>query len=303
MILYDKVYYNAKRIQYNLGNKLINLCPKNNYYIFSEPRGGSTWLAEMIGSLVNRPILWEPLNEKEVKVFNELALPERLVLAPDQSASSKILIAVQKAFKGKVLNKWTTEVSSLQSLLSNKQAVVKICKGNGILPWILKHFKFNYEPIYLVRSPYAVISSQLEHVGWEKGYETIKFPKEITNTIYDRYQPFLKSLKNKEEVLTAYWCISNKAMLSGSFDESIIKIYYEDLARTPRLELDKIFNRWGIGYKLNKNSELFNKASYSASKDLTSNTEKQLNKWKSKLSQKEIKNITRVLRAFEISFD
>ncbi len=47
--------------------------PDNNHYVFADPRGGSTWLTEIIQEITQEPVMWEPLHiNKKNSPFKKL---------------------------------------------------------------------------------------------------------------------------------------------------------------------------------------------------------------------------------------
>ena len=75
MIEKNKNSYKAFKYIYNiyLSHKINTLEKFNNFnhnepfLIFSDPRGGSTWLAELLSLIPKTAVIWEPLNLTEKK--------------------------------------------------------------------------------------------------------------------------------------------------------------------------------------------------------------------------------------------
>jgi hypothetical protein len=131
--------------------------PEDQILIFSDPRGGSTWLAEMINTIPNSAILWEPLHLKYMTDFKKLGFSWRQFI-PEKEEWNEAKKAFDKVLSGKVLNEWTLLKTDIETYKEADKLIVKICRGNALLPWIVNQYNFKYKPIYLIRNPFAVVS-------------------------------------------------------------------------------------------------------------------------------------------------
>ena len=70
--------------------------------IFSDPRGGSTWLTEIIKSIPNTAIIWEPLHLKYIHQLRELNFGWRQYI-PEEVDWPQAKLLFTKIIEGKVL--------------------------------------------------------------------------------------------------------------------------------------------------------------------------------------------------------
>src|SRR5690606_852588 len=140
--------------------------PLEHFLIFSDPRGGSTWLMQIVKQVTNKPILWEPLHVKNVPELQKIGFGWRQYI-PEQANWTEAKEFFDKLFKGKILNPWIMQQTTKQELLQADQLVVKFCRGNALMPYLTSTYSFKYKPIFMVRHPFAVVASQMKHGGWK----------------------------------------------------------------------------------------------------------------------------------------
>jgi hypothetical protein len=220
--------------------------PLANLVIFSEPRGGSTWLAECLARLPHTVVLWEPLNIREMPRFRRLGFAWRQPI-PEDADWEPARRAFQDVFEGRMLNAWTCTLALPTDFLMAERMVVKFCRANAMIPWLVRNFAFRQKPIYLIRHPFAVVASQMAHAGWRREFDGFRMPDCPYRELYDRHAAFLSSLSSKEEELLAIWCLANLVPLNHPRrDLDWITVHYEDLLERPRVELGRVFSAWGM---------------------------------------------------------
>ena len=276
-----------------------NKIPEHQLLVFSDPRGGSTWLAEILKSIPSTALLWEPLHLNFVKQLNTLNFGWRQYI-PDDFEWPDAKFFFEQVLSGKVINEWTISNSTLLEYVHAKYFIVKICRGNMLLPWLTNNFNFKFKPIYLVRHPFAVVNSQLKQGGWDQVSNKFKIPETPFNDNFLIHKDYLNSLKSREEILTAIWCISNNTPMSHpNNNKKWITIYYENLLIEPDKCMSKIFNIWGIPIPEGI-EETYGKKSRTALKNTNiENPYNQLSRWERELTRHQIKNMQNVLDYFE----
>ncbi len=163
-----KFYYYVKPFGIN---KLSSLKNTQNISIFSSPRGGSTWLAQTLASLLKGNIVWEPLFYKPSKrgiLYQAFKYPERYALdfkwnpyLPEDVNHEKAFRFFSRLFSKEIVNLELYRYNDLKLVCSKKWFVYKFCYGNNLLPWLVNRFEI--KPILLLRHPCAVVASQLHH--------------------------------------------------------------------------------------------------------------------------------------------
>ena len=102
--------------------------PLNNFIIFSEPRGGSTWVTEIISLIPDTEIIWEPLHLEHSKHFRKLNFGWRQYI-PEDFKWDEAYHLFQKVFSGKILNSWTTQLTDSKRLTNARFLIIKFVEG------------------------------------------------------------------------------------------------------------------------------------------------------------------------------
>src|SRR5690606_10339837 len=98
--------------------------PLEHYMIFSDPRGGSTWLMEIVKQVTEKPILWEPLHINKVAELKELGFGWRQFI-PENTNWVEANEFFNQLFKGKILNSWIMQQTSKRELQQTEQFIIK----------------------------------------------------------------------------------------------------------------------------------------------------------------------------------
>jgi len=278
----------------------INIDPAKNIVVFSDPRGGSTWITELISTIPNTAVIWEPLHINAVEIFGKIGFGWQQHI-PEDEIWNEAYDALDKVFRGKVLNTWTTYLTSVQKLREANSLIIKFCRANAMIPWIVHNFKFEKKPIYLIRHPFAVVASQLAHGGWSHLPDIMPFniPDTPFNDIFLEHEKFLRTIRYKDEVFVAIWCITNMVPLRHEKNNiDWITINYEELVLNSRKTLDRILKEWEIDKEYLSYS--FSKKSVTTEEGSPINGMDQIRYWEEKLSTDQIKRMERVLNYFDI---
>lgn len=286
--------------KYKWIQKSVNFEPSTTITIFSDPRGGSTWLTEAINTIHKSVVLWEPLAINYCSEYRNLNFGWRQYIPKNQKWEAAH-DAFNGTLKGKGLNHWTGLFEKPKDFVEAEQLIVKFCRGNALLPWFTSQFQLQHQPVYLVRHPFAVVASQIEQGGWNYEFDGFHIPEGPFNDQYLTHKKFLKSIKTKEEALTATWCLTNQVPLTDKGNnEEWITVTYEELLLKPKETIISIFNKWGkevpqeIFHQLEKKS--------STTKDPIENFDEygRLKSWMKKLSAEQIENMQKVLDYFKV---
>jgi len=273
--------------------------PLDNYLIFSDPRGGSTWLTEIIKEGVSQPILWEPLHLGFMKQFENIGFGWRQYI-PEEVQWNEAKQQFDRLFSGKILNTWLTQMTNIQELLGAEAFIVKFCRGHMLLPYLVHNYTFKHAPIHLIRHPFAVVSSQLKHGAWNYDFTKYTIPDIPYNEVYKEHEEYLGSLKTHEEALTASWCIANKVPLSHTGNNTKwITLSYEELLLDPEKSVQRIFDRWNIDCDIKALN--LTKRSVTTKAGSPISAKEQLGYWKKNLKDDQIGRMKAVLNYFEIT--
>lgn len=224
-----------------------NFASEQQLLIFSNARGGSTWLTEILTQIPNTAVIWEPLNLTENNSVKKIGFGWQQYI-PENFNWPEAKEALQKILSGKELNRTTTffERNDVNKYKIAKKLIIKFVNGNALLPWITTQFNLKYKPIYLIRHPFAVAASSVKHGAWDNIQPGFRIPEMKFNQRYLEHADFLKTLNSLEEKIVAEWCLSNLPTLRNeNNNKNWITVNYDWSFLKNPLKRDKTFRTLG----------------------------------------------------------
>lgn len=274
--------------------------------ISGQPRGGTTWLAETMMTHPTTGIIWEPLHPKLMAKFDRTReLGSELGNFP----------FIPEAAKNEDLEEWMSDVLSAKfipyeyiswppgannNLLEKKQWIVKFCRANRMLPWMVEHLDIR-PPIFLLRHPCAVVSSQLRHEAFDYMGSTYEKDNGPYDELYKKYEHILKSVNSEVGKLAAWWAMDNVLPLTHDYNnKKWVTVTYEELVSTPKQGFSRIYN--GINMEMPQNliTDLDRPSSTTKPGAMVLHGGNQLEGWTKKLKADEIDEILDIVHAFGI---
>lgn len=270
-------------------------------------RSGTTWLMSVLNTLDGYSSLFEPLNPDWFLSVRDTGFEEKFYLDPDEEWDSGEDY-FQKLFTGKIKSEkahFDIHPKNIGNRLLSDKILIKIIRGNKILPWIGNNFDLR-GVIYFIRHPCAVIASQIRT---EVHREPIPSEDELIEEISsidiiegDVVEELKGKLVSKESRLAAIWCVDNYVPLRFKDDGFYITVRYEDLVVNGKEELDRIFDYLSGTEDTKKAYEVLGIPSGTTEKDTSAvrDEKKMIEGWKEELSEKQIKDIEDVVSVFGI---
>lgn len=286
----------------------------NTIALFTNPRGGSTWLAEQLSLRLNAGYIFEPFYRGRYDTFgNEpiTKIPGKGYLnnlkfwyyqpIPERENWPEARSTLDRLFNRKNFHPAIWHQSSNKNYHQFEKVVVKFCYANLMLPWLTQHF--NIASILLVRHPCAVINSQLRcRNDWDKVKEHPAFniPQCQYNAIFKKYESVLKTIKHPEENLAATWAFTMlTTIMHPKNNINWLTVSYESLLQNPEYEAQRINDRYHLNLRLS-NDDTFQKSS--ATK--VHQDKVGIDKWKKQLTKTQVARIFSILDQFGIdTFD
>jgi len=268
-------------------------------------RGGTTWLAEILNRITGYPVIWEPLHRKISPEIIKLRLDWKISV-PENDPAADIKAYLDQVLAGKILSRPLIKLTDLKAISASDHLIFKFCRLNMLLPWFMKNYP-RARVIYLVRNPYAVVASQLEHPAWSKDFNfdfSFPVPSGKYCSYFEPYKPYLDSLTTKAERLAADWSldishVQNSGILQHS--DRVLLIYYENLLLQPEETIQQILSFYELEHISTANIQYTLKSFSSLENSSTIDPDTQINKWESKLSREEIEKIYAVTKHFGVS--
>lgn len=265
--------------------------------IFSESRGGSTWLFEMLlqsGEMVSQ---WEPLHPVRGTV-SELPLHygDRPYLTPDEKDDA-LLNCLIASFSGKAWTPWTARYNSPESVDSADKLLVKFVRANMLAPWILHQIQLRYKPVMLIRHPVAVALSQLDAFrGADRDAVTYKVPNCHNNQRFVQNEQYLNGLEGALERKVALWCINNLPVLQNEqFMLQVQPVFYEYLVLNPQEQFAQIALNWDLTFS---GVQANNASSTTGRAGVDQEPLAQISKWMGRINDQQKENCKNILQYF-----
>lgn len=266
--------------------------------IISSPRGGSTWLGQVLSRDNNSVFIDEPLFKDSHKKLKEVGIDFSTYLGKSNN-EKKYLDFFDSLLNLDFFHWRSLTQNTIIKFVKPRNFIFKFINANFLIEYLNKNFK-NAHIIFLIRNPYAVIASQLKHDGWKwaKDIKTLSIPASLSEIdCYNNLNSVQFSDLKAEQVLAFIWCLNNKHIIyNENNNKKWITVTYESLIS----EEAEDFKR--IKMFINKKEEINKNLISSSTKGKSSEDIKnglQLNKWKNHLNKQQIKNIHEILVKFD----
>lgn len=273
--------------------------PEEALLVFSDPRGGSTWLTEALLTLPESAVVWEPLHLRYNPHMKDIGFSWRQYI-PHDAEWPEAKGAFDKILSAQVLNVNTAYLNEPRDYLRANQLLVKFCRGNALLPWLVEQYDFVRKPVHLLRHPFAVVSSQLKQGGWVRPFVGYEIPTGKFADIYAKHSEFLATVRCKEEALLVGWCITNGVPLRSANREKWMLVHYEHLFMNPQEQMAKIFQEWKLPIPPDLFRKLNEESKTTVSAVNVDDRLQQLSKWKNEFSSAQVERFMEILTYFGI---
>lgn len=132
----------------------------NTIVLTGLPRSGTTWLGEILNTLPNSAMLFEPLHLRFVPEAAAAGFTWNNLIHPDEDKPEAVTF-MRNVLSGRVLNVWTARDLKISNCLNTEFFIVKFVRAENLLSWMAANFPIR-KPLFLIRHPCAVVSSQLK---------------------------------------------------------------------------------------------------------------------------------------------
>jgi len=304
--MYRRILNRLKRdwlaVRYSRLAGVARFDPKKARIVSGDPRGGTTWLAQLLNELPGSALIWEPLAVSEVKEVHALKFQWRQFIPEDDSwPEAKELM--ERILSGRLLSPYLCQQTTPRQLRQANHLLIKFCRANQLLPWLTKEFHFEVPPVYLVRHPCAVVASQLKQGGWKNVPPHFTIPEGRYTSFYTKHEKFLETIDTIEKRLAATWCLCNRVPLSHpDNNKRWITVTYESMLLDGPSEIDRIARRWNVSIPKGVYDKLQTASSttVTGSPILQGSVREQLEYWKFSLTAGQIENIMSVVNYFGV---
>ncbi|MEM6830570.1 MAG: sulfotransferase domain-containing protein [Bacteroidota bacterium] len=221
--------------------------------VFAQPRGGSTWISNLLLHIprsvkVDEPLFrgkFRPDGEMPPAGFGKLNVLDDLNFyyhqpIPKGEDFEEAARFFERLFRLGYSSPYLYEETSLKQLFRPENVIFKFNEGNLLMEWLVHRFELT--TIVLLRNPFAVVASQLSFYAFSNvtKADSYKLPDFRFRHCLDPYLDHLKGLRYAEEILAARWCIHYLAV--SKTNDKWLTVYYEDVVTRPQEEIQRIFD-------------------------------------------------------------
>jgi len=298
-----RVWAPTKAIIFKLFRSKTQFNTKDAIVVFSEARGGSTWVMEQLQLATEGVSVFEPLWGRHgafKRIAHQFSSP--FYMGKD-STESLLFEFLKKTMEGKETSWRTLQFNDLKTLMKSNQLVVKLVNTNLIAPWFVSKFDLKHKPIYVIRHPLAIVYSR-DTYGSKSSTITnaVEGPFDWNRIKSDKhpyleYKELINQYDTKFERYLIEWCIRNASFLNGQHDDRFAVLYYEEILIRPEVVWKEVLENMNLTYK----SGTTEKASGTTS--LTNKKLKgaaQTEKWMVNFDKATLDNFQRIFDLFEI---
>jgi hypothetical protein len=265
---------------------------KKCIFLAGVARSGTTWIADIIRSQIPCRLIWEPFNPHRVRAFSCFREFKYLRLHDQDPPLSSY---VETVMNGRIRNHWVDR--ELDRIFFDYR-LIKDVRANLFLRWLQS--KYPEVPlIFIMRHPCAVVLSRMEaNWGADEDIQAFLSQDKLIEDFLDDKMHVIKEASTEEEKHAIVWAIQNLVPIWQYKNDVLNVVFYENLCLYPEAEIPKVFQIIGKGYRdsVFEIAEKPSKTSKLTSAVITG--EDKVTKWKSRLSNKQISSILRVVEAF-----
>lgn len=272
--------------------------PEDALLLSCDPRSGSTWLSELLCAAGPTAVIWEPFHLDNAPRVRRFGFAWRQYIPPEADWPEAEAL-IREILAGRHINSWTGWASPVQDFLRAEQLIVKCCRANAFLPWLVRRISFTQRPIHFLRHPFAIAASQIRMGNFDTGgmnadLERGRFSEDLRGSA-----DYIRGLETDEERIVAMWCRSQMAALSDPVTQArTVRMHYETLTLEPESEISRLFAAWGrpVPETLLPRIKKASRMTVDASK--LGDPVAQVGKWRQTFSDRQVERMTRVLRDF-----
>jgi hypothetical protein len=255
-------------------------------------RSGTTWLANLVGSLQPCRLMFEPFHSRHVAAFAGFHYFQ--YLRPEDS-NPELAAFCRAVLSGAIRHPWIDrEVAHLRP----RCRVVKEIRANLFLKWI--HDRFPEVPVlFIVRHPCAVVLSRMQY-RWATDGDIAPFlsqPPLVADFLADKLD-LIHGAATDEEKHAVIWCISNLVPLEQFQPGELDVLFYEDLCTRPEREMRKVSEATRRAY----DGAILDRVRRPSSTTLPTSAiltgEDRVTGWQRRLSAGQIRNVLSIVEAF-----
>ncbi len=275
--------------------------PEDAIVLSCDPRSGSTWLSEILGQSLNAATIWEPFHLDEVPEVRRFGFGWREFIPADADWPEAEAL-IRKVLSGRLINPWISSANRARTFVTAERLLVKCCRANGFLPWMVRRIQFEARPIHFLRHPFAIVASQLKMGNFDgSGLHDALFEGRYADRL-SHQADYILGLQSDEERIVAIWCRTHLPCLTDpERDRYWITTHYEQLLLEPEADITRIFLQWNRPVPSNILDRIRRPSRMTQQSELKSNAMAQITKWQNDFPDSKQRAMAAVLTNFGVN--
>jgi hypothetical protein len=200
---------------------------------------------ELIGQLPGAVCNWEPFHPSRGVLPRSWDMGWR-PFVPENEPDPRLEAWFDDLFRFRIGNHWTLSHVTRETAAAAEIGVHKFVRASLLMPWMVTHLRLDRRPVFLVRHPFATISSQDTNFEGVRASE----PAIVERRFADEYASIVTEQTDPALMLFATWCYRNRPALDhGRISERLIVVHYENLILEPEDTLRSVLDQlaWPAG--------------------------------------------------------
>ena len=176
--------------------------------------------------------MFEPFHSNKIDLLSDWNF--RQYLRPSDR-SDKYLKPATAILSGNIRSDW---IDKYNRRLFSRKRLIKDIRAQHILRWIYINFP-EIPIVLLLRHPCAVANSKLK-LGWDAHLQDFLVQDALMEDFLNPFKRLLQTAKNNFEKHILMWCVENYVPLKQFSEGEILIVFYEDICRNPKQEIQRI---------------------------------------------------------------
>lgn len=267
-------------------------------------RSGTTWFASLLASPFRYRLLFEPFHPGHVPGAEMIAdhyfWPNEMPL--------EVIRFIDNALNDRINSKWIAQHSNRRFNMHRwrlwpKARIIKIIRGNLLIPALRSLYGKKLPIIHLVRHPAAVVDSFLRvKFPWGFDLSTLSAQKVFAADYRIPLDLLIEQAIDPVSIITVRWLIENLYLFTYAKELGVKTIYYEDVINNPVESITRLCAETGLEVYEDLARKAENPSATTHPRSQIRKGEKNTHSWQNNLPQESIARIEAILKSVDFEY-